>query len=166
MKALPTQTDFVVIGAGTAGLRAAVELADAGRVLLISKREISVSHSTDIKGEAEWLSDDDDITLRLQDTLDSGAGLCNEAAVKILIEEGAERLEEIVAWAKQHDSKLSFEQENPHTRTRRLHAHGEPTAREVLKVLCERVQSLKHVSSSPFTFATELQTEHGRVVGI
>jgi L-aspartate oxidase len=166
MKALPAQTDFVVIGAGIAGLRASIELADAGRVLLISKREISVFHSTDIKGEAEWLSDDDDITLHLQDTLDSGAGLCNAAAVKILIEEGAERLEEVVTWGKHHGSKLSFEQENPHTRTRRLHAHGEPTAREVLKVLCERVEALKHISTAPLTFATELRTEHGRIVGI
>ncbi|HTT17992.1 MAG TPA: FAD-binding protein [Candidatus Sulfotelmatobacter sp.] len=166
MKGLPVQTDFVVVGAGTAGLRAAIDLAEAGRVLLISKREISVSHSTDIKGEAEWLSDDDDITLHLQDTLDSGAGLCNAAAVKILIEEGAERLEEVVAWGKHHGSKLSFEPENPHTRTRRLHAHGEPTAREVLKILCHKIESLKHVSAAPFTFATQLRSADGRIVGV
>ena len=75
MKGLPAQTDFVVIGAGVAGLRAAIELADAGRVLLISKREIPVFRSSDAKGDAEWLSDDDDITLHLQDTLEAGAGL-------------------------------------------------------------------------------------------
>ena len=65
MKGLPAQTDFVVIGAGIAGLRAAIELADAGRVLLISKREIPVFQSSDAKGEAEWLSDDDDISSHL-----------------------------------------------------------------------------------------------------
>lgn len=166
MKALPAQTDFVVIGAGIAGLRAAIELAEAGRVLLLSKREIPVVPSSDAKGEAEWLSDDDVVTLHLQDTLDSGAGLCNPAAVKILIEEGVERLEEIISWGKQHSSKLSFEQENPHTRSRRLHAHGESTAREILKVLSQKAESLKHIVRAPSTFATELRSDGGRVVGI
>lgn len=166
MKALPAQTDFVVIGAGIAGLRAAIELAEAGRVLLLSKREIPVFHSGDAKGEAEWLGDDDEITLHLQDTLEAGAGLCNPAAVKILIEEGADRLEEVAVWDKHHGSKLSFEVENPHTRTRRLHSQGEPTAREVLRVLWQKVQSLKHVVLAPFTFATELRLEAGRIVGV
>ena len=166
MKGLPAQADFVVIGAGLAGLRAAIELADAGRVLLISKREIPVFHSSDAKSEADWLSDDDDITLHLQDTLEAGAGLCNAAAVKILIDEGAERLEELVGWGKHHGSKLTFELENPHTRTRRLHAHGEPTAREVLKVLCQKVEPLKHISLAPFTFATELLSEGGKIIGV
>ena len=166
MKGLPAQTDFVVIGAGIAGLRAAVELAAAGRVLLLSKREIPVADSSDVKNEALWLSDDDDVTLHLQDTLDSGAGVCNPAAVKVLIEEGAERLEEILSWSKHHGSKLSFEQENPHTRSRRLHAHGESTAREILKLLSQKVESLKHISRAPLTFATELRSEGGRLVGI
>ena len=93
MKALPAQIDFLVIGAGVAGLRAAIELAGAGQVLLISKREIPVFHAGDAKGEAEWLSDDDDVTLHLQDILEAGAGLCNSAAVKLMIDEAAERLE-------------------------------------------------------------------------
>lgn len=166
MKGLPSQTDFVVIGAGIAGLRAAIELAEAGRVLLLSKREIPVAHSSDPKNEALWLSDDDDVTLHLQDTLDSGAGLCNPAAVKVLIEEGAERLEEVVSWSKHHGPKLAFEQENPHTRSRRLHAHGESTAREILKLLWQKVESLKHISRAPLTFATELRSEAGRLAGI
>src|SRR5215469_3034858 len=166
MKGLPAQTDFVVIGAGIAGLRAAVELAAAGRVLLLSKREIPVAHSSDAKNEALWLSDDDDVTLHLQDTLDSGAGLCNPAAVKVLVEEGPERLEEILSWSKHHGSKLAFEQENPHTRSRRLHAHGESTAREILKLLWQKVESMKHILRAPLTFATELRSEGGRLVGI
>lgn len=166
MKGLPAQTDFVVIGASIAGLRAAIELADAGRVLLISKREIPVSYPSDAKGEGDWLSDDDDVTLHLQDTLEAGAGLCNPATVKILIEQGAERLDEILTWGKHHGSKLAFEQENPHTRTRRLHAHGEPTAREILKILWHKVESLKHVSLAPSAFATELRNEAGRISGV
>lgn len=166
MKGLPIQTDFVVIGAGIAGLRAAIELGEAGRVVLLSKREIPVPHSNDPKVEAGWLSDEDDVSLHLQDTLDAGAGLCNPDAVKILIEEGAERIDELLAWGKHRGSKLSFELENPRTRTRRLHAHGEPTAREILKILWQKVESVKQLSLAPFTFVTELRTQDGRVTGV
>jgi L-aspartate oxidase len=166
MKRLPAQTDFVVIGAGIAGLRAAIELAESGHVLLLSKKEFPTFKSRDAKSEAEWLGDEDDVILHLQDTLEAGAGLCNPAAVKILIEEGAERIDELLAWAKHHGAKLSFELENPHTRSRRLHAQGDPTAREVLRILAHRVESLKSISLAPFTFVTELQTQHGKILGI
>ena len=166
MKGLPAQTDFVVVGAGIAGLRAAIELADFGHVLLLTKKELPTFKSRDAKSEAEWLSDEDDVILHLQDTLDSGAGLCNLAAVKILIEEGAERIDELLAWGKHNGTKLSFELENLHTRSRRLHTHGESTAREILRTLAQRVESLKSVSCAPFTFVTELRVRDGRVQGI
>jgi L-aspartate oxidase len=166
MKGLPAQTDFVVIGAGIAGLRAAIALAEAGQVLLLSKREIPAPRSSDPKSEADWLSDEDDVSLHLQDTIEAGAGLCNQAAVKILIDEGAERIDELLAWGKHYGSKLSFELENPHTRTRRLHVHGEPTAREILRILWQKVETLKHVSLIPFTFATDLHNDAGRIVGV
>ncbi len=93
MKRLPAETDFVVIGAGVAGLRAAIELAESGRVLVVAKREIPDFKASDAKSEAAWLGDEDEILVHLQDTLDAGDGLCNPAAVKILVEEGAERIE-------------------------------------------------------------------------
>src|SRR5579864_5497034 len=127
MKRLPAETDFVVIGAGVAGLRAAIELAESGRVLVVAKREIPNFKAIDAKSEAAWLGDEDEILVHLQDTLDAGDGLCNPAAVKILIDEGAERIDELLAWGKHPSTKLSFELENPHTRSRRLHAHGEST---------------------------------------
>ena len=95
-----------------------------------------------------------------------GHGLCNPAAVKILIEEGAERIDELLGWGKPHSTKLSFELENPHTRSRRLHAHGESTAREILRTLAQKLESLKPVSLAPFTFVTELRTQDGKVRGI
>jgi len=163
MKGLPAQTDFVVLGAGIAGLRAAIELAESGQVLLLTKKEFPTFKSRDAKSEAEWLGDDDDVILHLQDTLEAGAGLSNPAAVKILIEEGAERIDELLAWGKHHSTKLSFELENPHTRSRRLHSHGESTAKEILRTLAHRVESLKPVSLVPFTFVTELRTQSGKV---
>ncbi len=167
MKGLPAQTDYVVIGGGIAGLRAAIDLAESGHVLLLTKNEfLTFIKSRDAKSEAEWLGDDDDVILHLQDTLEAGAGLSNPAAVKILIEEGAERIDELLSWGKFHSTKLSFELESPHSRSRRLHAHGESTAKEILRTLAHSVESLKPVTLAPFTFVTELRTRDGKVQGI
>ena len=70
MKGLPAETDFVVIGAGVAGLRAAIELAAAGRVLVLAKKETPNFKAADAKSEAAWLSDEEDIacTCRIRST--------------------------------------------------------------------------------------------------
>jgi L-aspartate oxidase len=166
MKGLPAQADFIIVGAGIAALRAAIELAESGQVLLLAKKEFPTFKARDDKSEAEWLGDEDDVILHLQDTVEAGDGLCNPAAVKILIDEGAERIDELLAWGKHHGTKLSFERENPHTRSRRLHAHGESTGRQVLQTLSQKVESLKHISKAAFVFITELRTEGSRISGI
>jgi L-aspartate oxidase len=166
MKGLPAETDFVVIGASVAGLRAAIDLAAAGRVLVLNKKEIPNFSAVDAKSQASWLSDEDDISLHLQDTLDRGDGLCNVAAVKLLLEEAPERIEELIGWGKSHGTKLVFGPENAHSRGRILHAEGQPAGREIYRILCEKLQSLKHVSFAPSTFVTELLTESGQVTGI
>ena len=74
MKGLPAETDFVVIGAGVAGLRAAIELAAAGRVLVLEKKEFGTGSQP---AQVTSLSDEDEVTLHLQDTLSAGDGLCN-----------------------------------------------------------------------------------------
>ena len=89
MQGVPAETDFVVVGAGIAGLRAAIELAPAGRVLVLAKREVSESATQYAQGGiAAALSDEDEIGLHLQDTLSAGDGVCNVDAAKILVEEG------------------------------------------------------------------------------
>lgn len=165
MKGLPAETDFIVIGAGLAGLRAAIELADAGRVLVITKTELPDFKKKDARNDAAWLSDSDDVILHLQDTITAGDGLSNPAAAKILVEEGVERIDELLAWGKHAGTKLSFEPENTHTRSRVLHAAGESAGREILRVLWERLHTLKQFSVAPFTFVTSLLAEAGRVTG-
>jgi len=170
MKGLPAGTDFVVIGAGVAGLRAAIELAAAGRVLVLAKKEISQSHAEIGEGGlAAVLSDEDEITLHLQDTLNAGDGLCNPAAVKILVEEGAHRIEELIAWAAHGDrngTKLVFGPESGHSRGRVLHAQGQSTGTEILRALRAKAHSLKHVSIVESAFSTSLITHDGRVTGV
>jgi L-aspartate oxidase len=168
MKGLPAETDFVVIGAGVAGLRSAIELAAAGSVLVLGKKEISKPHpATASNALTSVLSDEEEISLHLQDTLDAGDGLCNPAAVKLLIEEGAERIEELIAW-ESHDknSKLTFGPETGHKHGRLLHAQGESTGTEILRSLSAKAHSLKHVSFAEFAFTTNLNVEDGRVTGV
>ena len=70
MKGLPSETDFVVIGAGVAGLRAAIELASAGRVLVLAKKEVMGANAQHAQtGAGAALSDEDEISPHLQDTL-------------------------------------------------------------------------------------------------
>ena len=166
MKGLPAETDFIVIGAGIAGLRAALELADAGSVVVITKTELPDFKTKDAKSDAAWLSDSDDVILHLQDTITAGDGLANPGAAKILVEEGAERIDELLAWGRHTGTKLTFEPENMHTRSRVLHAAGHPAGKEILHALSEQVHALKHVFVAPYTFATSLLTNAGRITGV
>jgi len=166
MKGLPAETDFVVIGAGVAGLRAAIELAAAGRVLVLAKKEIP---SFGAPASAAPLSDEDEITLHLQDTLTAGDGLCNAAAAKILVDEGLERVEELIAWAThfgRSGNKLVFGLEGARNHNRVLHAQSEATGREILRALHAKAHSLKHISIAPFAFPTSLLTDAGRITGV
>ena len=80
------QTDFVVVGAGVAGLSAAIELASAGRVLVIAKDSLHESSSEYAQGGiAAALSDDDEVELHEHDTIVAGDGLCNVEAVRTLV---------------------------------------------------------------------------------
>src|SRR5580765_369687 len=166
MKGLPAETDFIVVGVGIAGLRAAIELAASGRVLILNKKDIPAFKSEDWKSEALWLSDEDEVSLHLQDSLTAGDGLCNPIAVKILLEEGAERIEELVGWDAHGGKKLGFELENARSKVRVLHSKGASTGREVLQVLHEKAQGLKNISIAPFVFVTALRTDSGRITGV
>jgi L-aspartate oxidase len=170
MKGLPAETDFVVIGAGVAGLRAAIELADAGRVLVLAKQEVTNSNTQWAQGGiAAALSDEDEVSLHLQDTLIAGDGLCHPDAVKTLVEEGPGRIEELIAWGTQFDrsgTKLVFGREGAHSRNRILHAQGDSTGREILRALYAKAQTLRNISVREFEFSTELEVENDRVTGI
>jgi len=163
MKGLPAETDFVVIGAGVAGLRAAIELAAAGRVLVLAKKEVEPNSQF---AQVTTLSDEEEVSLHLQDTLNAGDGLCNPAAVKILLEEGPVRIDELIVWGKHDGTKLVFGLESSHSRHRSLHAQGESTGREILRALHAKADSLKHISFAQSAFSTALLTDAGQIMGV
>ncbi len=170
MQTAPTETDFLVIGAGVAGLRAAVELAPAGRVVVLAKREVTDSATQYAQGGiAAALGDEDEIGLHLQDTLNAGDGLCIQEAVKVLVEEGPERIEELIQWGTEFDrdgTRLAFGREGAHSRNRILHAHGDSTGREILRALYAKAKMLSSISVFEFEFSTGLLTDDGRVCGV
>lgn len=170
MKGIPSETDFVVVGAGIAGLRAAVELASAGRVLVLAKLEYTESATQYAQGGiAAALSDEDEISLHFQDTINAGDGIVTPEAAHVLVEEGPERIEELIAWGTQFDrngTKLAFTREGAHSRNRILHAHGDSTGQEIGRALYFKTKSLKNISICEFEFATDLLLEDGAVVGL
>ena len=170
MERLPSETDFIVVGAGIAGLRASVELASAGRVLCLAKREVTESNTQYAQGGiAAALSDDDEVSLHLDDTLKAGDGLCNEAAARVLVEEGPARIEELIEWGTQFDrsgTKIAFTREGAHSRNRVLHAHGDSTGREIGRALYLKAQAMKAIEFREFEFTTDLFVADGRVSGV
>ncbi len=170
MPAASSATDFLVIGAGVAGLRAAIELAPAGRVLVLVKRDVAASSTQFAQGGiAAALSDEDEIGLHLQDTLNAGDGLCNPEAARVLVEDAPGRIEELIAWGTQFDregTKLTFGREGAHSRNRILHAHGDSTGREIQRALYARAKAIPEIAIHEFEFSTDLVTRDGKVIGV
>ena len=170
MQALPAETDFIVVGAGIAGLRASVELASAGRVLCLAKGEVTESNTQYAQGGiAAALSDDDEVRLHLEDTLRAGDGLCNQEAASVLVEEGPPRIEELIEWGTEFDragSKIAFTREGAHSRSRVLHAHGDSTGREIGRSLYLKAAALQPITFREFEFTTDLLVEDSRVTGV
>jgi L-aspartate oxidase len=158
--------DFLVIGAGVAGLRAAIELAAAGTVLVVAKEGLRESSSEYAQGGiAVALGDDDEIELHEQDTLYAGDGLCNPAAVHALVEEGPAAIQQLIEWGAEFDragGRLAFTREGAHSRNRILHAHGDSTGREIARTLYHKAASLPKVAFRSYAATTNLLlNEHG-----
>src|SRR5436190_982574 len=157
---MPMGCDYLVIGAGVAGLRAAIELAKAGTVLVIAKDSLRESSSEYAQGGiAVALSDDDEVALHEQDTLYAGDGLCDRAAVHTLVEEGPAAIQQLIEWGAAFDrqgNQLAFTREGAHSRDRILHAHGDSTGREIARALYHKASSLPNVSFRSFAATTEL----------
>jgi L-aspartate oxidase len=170
MKKPPAQVDFIVVGAGVAGLRAAIELAESGQVLVLAKQELTESATQYAQGGiAVALSDEDEISLHLQDTMNAGDGIVNADAARVLVEEGPERIQELIEWGTKFDRKgtrLTFTREAAHSRDRILHAHGDSTGREIGRALYAKAATLNNISFSEFEFTAGLHVESGRVCGV
>src|SRR2546423_4317671 len=161
--------DFLVIGAGVAGLRAAIELAKSGDVLVIAKDSLRESSSEYAQGGiAVALSDDDEVALHEQDTLYAGDGLCDRKAVHTLVEEGPAAIQDLIEWGAEFDRdglNLAFTREGAHSRNRILHAHGDSTGREIARTLYQKARSLGNVRFESYSAITDLLMTGARATG-
>ena len=161
--------DFLVIGAGVAGLRAAIEAAKSGTVLVIAKDSLRESSSEYAQGGiAVALSDDDEVALHEQDTLYAGDGLCDREAVHTLVEEGPAAIQDLIDWGAEFDregQKLSFTREGAHSRNRILHAHGDSTGREIARTLYKKAASISNIRFESYSAITDLLIADRRAVG-
>ncbi len=163
-------TDFVIVGSGIAGLRAAIALAPAGRVLILTKADPSESNTGYAQGGiAAAVGDDDSAGLHAADTLRAGDGLCDEAAVRVLVEEGIRYVRELVAMGtrfdREPDGRPSLGREAAHSVRRVLHA-GDSTGREIGRVLWENVCGLGSVTTINHALVTDLVLDDGVARGV
>ena len=168
---MPLETDFIVIGSGVAGLRAAIEIASSGaRVTVLTKDKASESNTEYAQGGvAVVLADDDEAVLHEDDTLVAGAGLCDEEAVETLVTEGTTYIKQLIDWGTEFDregGKLVFTQEAAHSRRRIIHAHGDSTGKEIVRALIERARREKTINLLPFANTESLIVAGGRCVGV
>ena len=134
--------DYLVIGSGLAGLNAAILLAERGEVLVVSKRQISESATAWAQGGIAGVlgASDDSLDAHVRDTLQAGAGLCDEAAVRSVIGDAPQAIERLVQLGvcfDRHGGTFDLGREAGHSARRILHAK-DATGREIMRALQQR----------------------------
>jgi L-aspartate oxidase len=129
------QYDVVIVGAGVAGLFAAMHLPRDKKVLIINKRETFKCNSFYAQGGVALAKDTADIPFHIEDTLNAGSGLCDKEAVKILSENSRAAIDELIAqgfeFDADEDGELLYTKEAAHSTNRILHAGGDATGRYI-----------------------------------
>ena len=158
-------TDVLVIGTGVAGLRAAVAAAEAGKECIIVTKTGEADEDSNTAwaqgGIAAVVDAADSTESHIADTLAAGADLCDEPAVRTIIDGGPARIRELIEWGMRFDLEggtLALGQEGAHSRPRILHADGDATGRELARCLLARAKSLDKVRVFTKCFALDLIT--------
>jgi L-aspartate oxidase len=170
---LPSENiDYLVIGAGVAGLRAAITLADHGEVLVVTKESLGESNTHYAQGgiavATEGLAD---VALHLEDTVNAGDGLVYRPAAKALVEEGPQRVAELIEWGAAFDrqspeqgGQLLRTREAAHSHPRILHANGDATGAEISRTLVAFAHAHPRIQFAEWIMVTNLVVHHGRVI--
>jgi L-aspartate oxidase len=163
------RTDFLIIGSGIAGLRAALELAGAGSVLVLTKAEPREGNTGYAQGGiAAAVGPDDSPQLHAADTIAAGDGLCDEQAVHVLVENGPRYVRQLIDWGaafdRGPDGRPALAIEGAHSARRVLHAH-DATGREIARVLWKKVAGLEGVTTFQHARAIDLIVRDGCCAG-
>jgi L-aspartate oxidase len=162
-------TDILVIGAGIAGLRAALEVPAGFDVLVVTKDSIQQSNSNYAQGGiAGVMSPEDRFENHIEDTLVAGAGLCDRDIVELVVREAPRQINDLIQWGThfdEEDGRLALTREGGHSHRRIVHALGDATGYEVMRAVIERARQAPHLRLWDQTFTVDLLTHEGACVG-
>jgi len=163
-------TDVLVIGAGIAGLRAALEAAQLGSVTLVCKETFSDSNTWNAQGGiASVLIKEDSFASHIADTLKTGCGLCDPHVVEQVVKEGPELVRQLDAWGTAFDrvdGQIDASREGGHSHARIIHALGDSTGRGIAEALVKKVQQTPAIHVMEQFYTVDLLTDDaGRCIG-
>jgi L-aspartate oxidase len=168
-KALHRFADVLVIGAGIAGLRAALEVSKHLNVLVATKDRITESNSSYAQGGiASVLSPEDKFENHIEDTLIAGDGLCQRAVVEMVVREAPVEIDKLVEWGTVFDLEnghLALTREGGHSHRRIVHALGDATGFEVMRAIITRAKTAENITLWDDTFTVDLLTHDGNCIG-
>ncbi|MGQ1947436.1 L-aspartate oxidase [Geofilum sp. OHC36d9] len=156
--------DFLVIGSGIAGLSFALKVAGHGRVCLITKQKLEETNTSYAQGGISSVTyQPDDFEKHVADTLNAGAGVCNEEVVRMVVNEAPEQIDQLLKWGthfdKTKDGKFDLHREGGHSENRILH-HKDNTGFEIQRALSTIIRNNPNIDLLENHFAVELITQH------
>jgi L-aspartate oxidase len=162
-------TDILVIGAGIAGLRAALEVPRDLRVLVVTKDNVGQSNSSYAQGGiAGVLSPEDRFENHIEDTLKAGAGLCDHDIVELVVREAPNQINDLIRWGTHFDEengRLALTREGGHSHRRIVHALGDATGHEVMRAVIAKARQAANITIWDKTFTIDLLTQAGVCAG-
>lgn len=162
-------TDVLVIGAGIAGMRAALEVPSDLHVTVLNKDRLSESNSTYAQGGIAGVrSPEDRFENHIDDTHVAGAGLCDPEIVEMVIREAPAQIDDLVRFGVKFDlenGELALTREGGHSHRRIVHALGDATGHEVMRALIARAKESPNIALRGETFTLDMLTHEGRCVG-
>jgi L-aspartate oxidase len=161
--------DYIVIGSGIAGLYSALLAIENGSVLIVTKGGIEDCNTRYAQGGiAAAIGKNDSAELHFKDTIAAGDGLCNEEAVRILVDEAPDRISDLIGFGvpfDTQDGEVALTREAAHSVSRILHAGGDATGEYIEVTLSEQVR-MSPIKVLEYCLATEILLSDGRVSGI
>lgn len=162
------QTDFLVIGSGIAGITYALKVAEKcpdKKVTIITKTTADETNTKYAQGGIAVVNDleNDSFNKHIEDTLISGDGLCNEKVVEIVVTEGPERVNEIIAWGtdfdKDEEGDYKRGKEGGHSENRIMH-HKDVTGKEIERALLKAIENAPNIELLNHCFVVDIITQH------
>jgi len=156
--------DFLVIGSGLAGLSFALQVAEYGKVILITKSDLEETNTKYAQGGiASVTYEPDHIDKHVRDTIEAGDGLCDENVVNMVVEEAPLQIRTLVNWGTRFDKlqngQYDLNREGGHTEKRILH-HKDNTGTEIMRALGKLVRTNSNIEILEQFFALDLITQH------